>query len=239
MTFYFRAVRLFVAAAGLCFGLSVSPFAHSQAARAAALPQIQEDQEAISNTVATEEANSLGEEHFVYEQFGAGKPLMKVCRLCTIDQFALQIGNEDSTTQAKMKEDPEIIYTRYDYSKLFGISEDEEQAMHTIILDTYYRLQENQKQYLAAHLAVLSSPRNDPERDAKLAKRAELEQEKHKILEDARAKLMQVLGDEDFKKLDEYEFKWERNAVVAPPAGATDQKQPGDNNGTENAPAVQ
>jgi len=156
------------------------------------------------------EADSVGEQKFVYEQFGAGKPLMKVCRLCTIRSFATAIGIEDSTTRYRMKEDPKIKYTRYDYTKILKINEDEERAMHAIVLNTYYRLQAIERQ-----------------------------EEGHNILEEARAKLELLLG-EDFKNLDAYIYRTSAgpNAVVTSPTSTSDPSQSRDNSDPNHAPEV-
>jgi hypothetical protein len=210
MKLFLRPTHLCVMAACLCQALSANPCALSQTALAA-VQQAQNAQTeslpSVLSRAAAMEADAVGEQQFVYEQFAAGKPLMKVCRLCTIRSFATEIGIEDSTTRYRMKEDPRIKYTRYNYTKILKISEDEERAMHAIVLDTYYRLQENEKQ-----------------------------EEEHNILHEARAKLEQLLG-EDFKKLDAYVYKGlKMNAVVAPPASISDPTHPGDNSDPKYAP---
>ena len=237
MSLPFRPTHLFPAAACLCFALLVSPFAIGQAEPA--VTQQRQNAQLVTQT-QTSDSSSTKEAGYVYEQFGDGKPLMRVCRPCTVDEFATGVGIEDGQIQHAIQNDPEHIPVRTDYGKRLDIPEDEEKALHTIILDTYYRLKEIAAQY-TADISVLPPPRNDAELKAKLAKRDELEQQETKILDESVAKLKQVLGEEEFKRLDEYVYfsSGRRNAVAVSSAGTSNSSQPGDNSKINKAPEVQ
>jgi hypothetical protein len=109
------------------------------------------------------------------------------------------IGRQDIQGQNSSQQDKGSVPKKANYAEIIGIREDEEQAMRTILMDAFYRVRENDRQFSAlneeAHRA------NDVELGAK---RDALGKLRSKIYDDAISKLRQELGEESFTKVDAY-----------------------------------
>jgi hypothetical protein len=133
-------------------------------------------------------------------------------RLGSFYEFIDRVGREDERIQFRIQSGDDPIPQRTDYGRLISIREDEEHAMHWILLDAYHRLDENQKTYKErleeANGDPVGSCKELADADAKEdAIRTEEGKRKEFILEDAVFKVYRELGEEDFKKVDEFAYK--------------------------------
>ena len=93
------------------------------------------------------------------------------------------------------------------------IREDEEQAVHTILVDAYYRLKQNQQKYFEKEREIGRDLRSattcEEYRNAEaLEEENRIDEGKrgNAILEGAIFRAYQELGEEDFKKVDHYVY---------------------------------
>ena len=92
------------------------------------------------------------------------------------------------------------------WAKLLGIREDEEQAMRTIVADAYRRIKEIDDRVYAAGMRNRQNPSaENEEKFHALVK--EIAGQGDQIVDETIVKLRQELGEEDFKKLDDYIYR--------------------------------
>ena len=98
------------------------------------------------------------------------------------------------------------VYSGLNWTKILGIHEDEAQAMRIITTDAWRQIKEiNDRDYASAMERSQNSSAENVEKFLALNK--ELARQRKEILDETIAKLRQELGEEDFKKLDDYIYK--------------------------------
>jgi hypothetical protein len=194
MRFSLRLACLFVTAACLLRALGAS--AQDQATSDAASPR--------PATQNTEQTIIAGGNVYKVET-----KTIQPTEFTIFADFIDRLGTEDLQIKAATEQGGKLIGTRTNYSRLMNIREDEEQDMWNIILDAFYRVGENDRQFeLAVHEAQDASFESDPNRSHELeTRKAALSQERPKIYQEAIVKLNQVLGAEAFNKLNAYVFR--------------------------------
>lgn len=84
------------------------------------------------------------------------RSLLRPYRDTYFDFFITQLGDEDVTAKGDTA-DEKKPRTKTNYSRLFGISEDEEAAMRRILVEAFYRLKANDEEYLQRSSAYSTS----------------------------------------------------------------------------------
>ena len=113
------------------------------------------------------------------------------------EEFAVQVSHQPATAEEAKR----CRCSRGNYSKLLGISPDEEQAMREIMFPVFVRLDKLQTEYQQA--SSLSSGMS-PEQYGRLME--EQKAEKKMLVEEMIAKLRFAFSNEDFRKLDAYVY---------------------------------
>ena len=178
MTLRPRFMHFLMVAACACAAVTTSPFASSQSP--ATLP------------VSQPQAN---------EKTGFGDNPIE--RRMAYSSFLKLMDYEERLRQANLdlKRSPAI-----DWVKVLGIREDEEQAMRTIVADAYRRIKEIDDRVYAAGMRNRQNPSAENEEKFH-ALMQEIAGQGDQIVDETIAKLRQELGEEDFKKLDDYIYR--------------------------------
>jgi hypothetical protein len=133
------------------------------------------------------------------------------------------LGAEDGRIQRQTREGRQQIAPRIDYSSAIAIRSDEEEAMLALVLDADRRRAENEKKWKEADDAFIIAQQRGTDQELGLTRpdHQAVLNANWAILMGTWIKLKQLLGDEDFKKLDDYvnrEFATTRYpASVYPP----------------------
>jgi hypothetical protein len=124
------------------------------------------------------------------------------------------VGKEDEGIHKDMREGKDSVRERTNYRQVMRIREDEEQAVHTILVDAYYRLKENQKEHAGQAQEIYQD--HLPVDTCEEFRKLEILQDENRfdegkkggaILDEAIFHVYQELGEEDFKKVDRYAYE--------------------------------
>jgi hypothetical protein len=181
MTLHPRFVQSLLGVACACATLAASPLANSQSA-----PPVQQEQPPRAVVGPPTSDSATGGE-------------LRWGSLHVYEFLIDSIGNDEAHVQQEIREGKEPTHIRLDLVKIIGFREDEQQATRTILLDAFLRLQELNKQFMAAGRELHQNP--GPESKAKWDAMA---QQGPKIMQETIDKLRQELGKEAFQKLDAY-----------------------------------
>ena len=124
------------------------------------------------------------------------------------DSFFGEVGREDDRIQRETQERKEQIAGRTNYSKGMQIRQDEEQILHSIAINAYHRLAENDRQFQEAydefHRAHKPWPVGSypPELEAVLQNAA-------RIVDETVAELNAELGEKSFERVDAWILEYE------------------------------
>lgn len=194
MSFLRGLLRFVLITAGLCSVLAVGRVAHSQT-----VPITQPEQNAGPSGLQVANTSGISVND---EEFPKGWPL--ALNILYYRQFLEWVGKEDDRIQQETQEGKQQVTPRIDYASAIGISKEKEQAILPILIDAYHKREENKKRYQQADIQLAIE-----EGDAKYLGHPHHEYQamlkaNRVILDDTYTKLKQILGQEDFKKLDKY-----------------------------------
>ena len=193
MTISLRTARLIMAAGCECFALAISPFALSQAVPAAASQE--HNAQSVPLTLAP---NST--------------PPRKDSTSFTVDDweaygaFVEDVGHEDDRIKAETQEGKARIIGRRDYSSEIGIANGEEQAMLSIVLDTYRRENEAATQSMQGIKELLSQSGAGEKQRLIDREQATITKDRFADLKATWTELKTRLGEESFDKLDAFVY---------------------------------
>lgn len=153
-------------------------------------------------------------------------------RFASFEDFIWRVGREDEGIQEDIREARENVRERTNYEKVMHIRGDEEQVVHTTLVDAYYRLKRNRQLYFEKEQETGRDVRSattceeywkvealqENNRNDELKKR-------HAIVAEAIYHIYQNLGEEEFKKVERYvhyitggTYAWTYPGPPEPPA---------------------
>ena len=159
-----------------------------------------------------------------------------ITELMRFAEFIDDIGWEDLQFKAETEQGKNPIIGRRNYSQLMHIREDEEQDMRNIFLGAFYQGREYDKQ--SNEDADELHRHHSAEAEARLNER---DRQRPKIYEEAIAQVKRQLGEETFKKVDEYVIRLEgktRTETIVGPADPPSPNQPGNSPAAGKTPAT-
>ena len=131
-----------------------------------------------------------------------------ITREMTYREFIWLHGGIESTVQRAIEEGKQPSVDRTNFSTFLHTREDDEEAIHSILLDTFRHIKANQDK-LSADLsdAYRAGYGKEQEDNASALNKASIQNEKT-IIDEAMHRFERELTAEDFKKLDTYIYRW-------------------------------
>lgn len=131
-----------------------------------------------------------------------------ITREMTYREFIWLHGGKDSTVQRAIEEGKQPSVDRTNFSTFLHTREDDEEAIHSILLDAFRHIKANRDK-LSADLSEVYSTGYGKEQDDKVStlNKASIQNEKT-IIDEAMSRFERELTAEDFKKLDTYIYRW-------------------------------
>ena len=189
MTLRPRIKHSLLVVACACAALAASLFANSQSPATATQP---------------EQAAQSAPQAQADEKPGFGDNPIE--RRMAYSSFLKLMDYEERQRQLELDSSPVKHSAVVGWVKILGIREDEEQVMRTIVADAYGRIKEMDDQVNATGMQNRQNPSaENQERFQSLIKK--FAGQGDEILDQTIAKLRQELGEEDFKKLDDYIYR--------------------------------
>lgn len=185
---YPRLPSRFMLAICLCCTPGISEFARGQSAPAETPSR--QGISAPNNNIKHEEQKPLG-------------------RSWAFLDFIRTVGIEDRAIKEQIREGKEPPPDQMFYIRMMHLREDEEREVHTILVDAYYKLEDNRKQHLAKSYEIgrENSGSNTKLEALQDANRADEGRTGDQIVQEAIFRIFQALGEEDFKKVDAYVYR--------------------------------
>ena len=191
-----------------CAALAASPVADSQSPAA---PQGQEAQP-VSQAQADQKPG-----------FGDNP----VERRMAYSSFLIGMANYERGIQEQLAHGLPIPRSQIDWAKLLRIREDEAQAMRAISADAQHRIKEIDDRVYASDKERMQNPSAENQEKFR-ALMKEIAGQGDGIVDETITKLRQELGEEDFKKLDDYVYRtcgYHPKPSEAAPAQGQDSQQ--------------
>lgn len=161
---------------------------------------------------------------------------LQITEFMRFAEFTDKIEWEDLQFKAETEQGKNPVMPKANYSQLMHIREDEEQDMRNIFLSAFYQVRENDRQ--SGEFAQELHRHYSAELEAKMNA---LDLQRPTIYEEAIAKLKRQLGEETFKKVDEYVIRLEgktRTETIVGPADPVNPNQPGSSPVAGKTPAM-